>query len=135
VFATGELHELRLRVDESAGQEKHLTAVTIEQRRKPIATQISDLKGYERHQAALLLEHKMQDFPCANTASEVSLPIRLQTDTTGCVSSVAIESKPIDRLVRCTQRKMREWDFGYPGEDEDQGRSRGALSFVIIFPR
>jgi hypothetical protein len=135
VFAVGQLHDLRLRVHKGREQGKRFVAAGIEARRKPVATRISGLKGYELEQAVRLLEYKLRDLPCASNGSEVSFPIRLQTDASGCVSSVAVESKADDALVRCTEREIREWDLGYPSVIEGQGHRRGELSFVIVYPR
>ena len=135
VFVVGELHDLRLSAHETEGKGEHYRVVAIEQRRKPVATQISVLEGYDREQAARLLEKKLRDFSCASGGSDASFPIRLEMDPTGCVSSVVIESKADDSMVRCTKREVRKWDFGYPRTAEGQGRRRGELSFVIVYPR
>jgi hypothetical protein len=141
VFATGELHDLHLRVFRASPgvgaaypEEMRVGAVNIVQRDRPIPTQVSVVKGYDHEIVARLLERKLLELPCRSIQGEVALAVHLQIDGTGCVSSMKTESPPVSAVDKCVRQAAREWDFGYPAIDKSTGGRVGEMALVIVFP-
>jgi hypothetical protein len=142
VFATGELHDLRLRVPrvpsgigQSYAEKARFGAVNVVQRATPVATKVSVVTGYDREVAARSIERRLREMPCRSIGSEVALPIHLHIAATGGISSTEMEPSTDRRLNACVRHDSREWDFPYPFLDRRTGVAEPAeMAFIIVFP-